>query len=81
MIWKIEEESEGNFSSKNGKITCSSSPYDNQGRMAAQHVIQMTPGPTRYSVSHVEDISATFHLFITPAIEKNHPGGDKFGGL
>lgn len=30
----------------------------------------MTPGPTRYAVSHVYDIVSTFYLFITPAIEK-----------
>ncbi|TWW71426.1 hypothetical protein D4764_17G0009090 [Takifugu flavidus] len=30
----------------------------------------MTPGPTRYAVSHARDIVSTFYLFITPAIEK-----------
>lgn len=56
------------FSSKNGKIIWSSSPYNNPGRMAAQNVMKMTPGPTRYAVSHVEDIASTFHLLIIPAI-------------
>ncbi|KAL7867627.1 hypothetical protein SRHO_G00090110 [Serrasalmus rhombeus] len=59
------------FLSKNGKIAWSSSNSDsNQGRTAASNIIRMTPGPTRYSAAHVQDISSTFLLFITPAIEK-----------
>lgn len=58
------------FLSKNSKITWSLSPYDNQGRMAAQNVIRMTPGPTRHAVAHAQDIASTFYMFITPAIEK-----------
>ncbi|KAJ8398088.1 hypothetical protein AAFF_G00431650 [Aldrovandia affinis] len=38
--------------------------------MAEQNVMKMTPGPTRYAVSHAHDIASTFYLFITPAIEK-----------
>lgn len=59
------------FLSKNSKITWSLSPYDNQGRMAAQNVIRMTPGPTRHAVAHAQDIASTFFMFITPAIEKS----------
>ncbi|KAL6456582.1 hypothetical protein MHYP_G00351260 [Metynnis hypsauchen] len=58
------------FLSKNGKITWSSAAYDQHGRYAEQNVIKMTPGPTRYAVSHAHDIISTFYLFITPAIEK-----------
>lgn len=29
----------------------------------------MVPGPTRYAVSHVEDIEPSFELFMTPSIE------------
>ena len=58
------------FLAKNSQITWSSSPYDDQGRMAAQNVIRMTPGPTRHAVAHVQDIVSTFNLFITPAIER-----------
>ncbi|XP_022609640.1 piggyBac transposable element-derived protein 4-like, partial [Seriola dumerili] len=58
------------FLSKNGKITWSSAAYDQHGRHAEQNVIKMTPGPTRYAVSHAHDIVSTFYLFITPAIEK-----------
>ncbi|XP_047241326.1 piggyBac transposable element-derived protein 4-like [Girardinichthys multiradiatus] len=55
------------FLSKNGKITWSSAAY---GRHAEQNIIKMTPGPTRYAVSHAHDILSTFYLFITPAIDK-----------
>ncbi|TKS65943.1 PiggyBac transposable element-derived protein 4 [Collichthys lucidus] len=58
------------FLSKNGKITWSSAAYNQHGRHAEQNVIKMTPGPTRYAVSHAHDIVSTFYLFITPAIEK-----------
>lgn len=58
------------FLSKNGKITWSSAAYDKQGRMAAQNAMKMTPGSTRYAVSHAHDIASTFNLFITPAIKK-----------
>ncbi|XP_051522644.1 piggyBac transposable element-derived protein 4-like [Myxocyprinus asiaticus] len=58
------------FLSKNSKITWSLSPYNNQGRMTAQNVIRMTPGPTRHAVAHAQDIASTFYMFITPAIEK-----------
>ncbi|TWW54655.1 hypothetical protein D4764_0263720, partial [Takifugu flavidus] len=58
------------FLSKNGKITWSSAEYDQHGRHAEHNFIKMTPGPTRYAVSHARDIVSTFYLFITPAIEK-----------
>ncbi|XP_028260881.1 piggyBac transposable element-derived protein 4-like [Parambassis ranga] len=58
------------FLSKNSKITWFSEAYDQHGREAEQNVIKMTPGPTRYAVSHAHDIVSTFYLFITPAIEK-----------
>lgn len=37
-------------------------------REEQQH--QTSSGPTRYSAAHVQDISSTLLLFITPAIEK-----------
>lgn len=64
-----EAESE-TFLSKNGKIIWSSAAYDQHGRHAEQNIVKMTPGPTRYAVSHAQDIVSTFYLFITPAIEK-----------
>lgn len=40
----------------------------------------MVPGPTRYAVSHVEDIEPSFELFVTPSIEKYCASDDKFRG-
>ncbi|XP_051982284.1 piggyBac transposable element-derived protein 4-like [Xyrauchen texanus] len=57
--------------SKNGKLSWSRSPPERQGRLSAANVIKMVPGPTRYAVSHVQDIKSAFDLFITPSIEKD----------
>lgn len=57
--------------SKNGKLSWSRSPLEQQGRLSAANVIKMVPGPTRYAVSHVQDIKSAFELFITPSIEKD----------
>ena len=65
-----EEMPQETFLSKNGKIAWSSASFDQHGRMAEQNVMKMTPGPTRYAVSHVHDIASAFHLFFTPAIKK-----------
>jgi hypothetical protein len=45
------------FLSKNGKIKWSSVEYHNQGRMAEHTVMEMTPGPTTYAISHAHDIA------------------------
>lgn len=57
--------------SKNGKLSWSRLPPEQQGRRSAANVIKMVPGPIRYTVSHLQDIKSAFHLFITPSIEKN----------
>ncbi|XP_038128076.1 piggyBac transposable element-derived protein 4-like [Cyprinodon tularosa] len=57
------------ISSKNGKIIWSLSPLKQQGRHSASNIIKMVPGPTRYAVSHVDDIKSSFKLFITPSIK------------
>lgn len=53
-----EDDSEGEvqaaretFMSKNNAISWSSLPHQVAGRMAAENVIQMTPGPTRHFVN------------------------------
>ncbi|XP_060766902.1 piggyBac transposable element-derived protein 4-like [Neoarius graeffei] len=58
------------FLSKNSNIAWSSAAYAPDGKVAEQNIIRMTPGPTRYAVSNTHDLVSTFHLFITPAIEK-----------
>lgn len=72
-----EENSEAEretFLSKNGKITWFSASYDQHGRHAEQNLKKMTPGPTRYAVSHAHDI-AVYHT----SNRKNNPGDGKYG--
>uniref|UniRef100_A0A0K2VE60 PiggyBac transposable elementderived protein 4like [Takifugu rubripes] n=1 Tax=Lepeophtheirus salmonis TaxID=72036 RepID=A0A0K2VE60_LEPSM len=73
------------FISKNSSVTWSSTSCDHHGRHAEQNLIKMDPGPTRYAVSHANDIVSTFNLFLTPKIEKitlemtNREGFLKYG--
>ncbi|KAK1803155.1 hypothetical protein P4O66_021208, partial [Electrophorus voltai] len=63
----------------------SSSPFVDQGRLAARNIMQMSPGPTRLVMSNAKDFASTFCLFITPDIEKiilemtNMQGFHKYG--
>ncbi|XP_054883216.1 piggyBac transposable element-derived protein 4-like [Poeciliopsis prolifica] len=62
---------EGTWTSKDGKIRwSSSSPHQSQGRLSSSNVIKMTPGPTRFAVTRINDIESAFQLFISPPIEK-----------
>ncbi len=47
------------------------SPLELQGKLSTANVIKMVPGPTRYAVSHIQDIKSAFELFITPSVENN----------
>ncbi len=57
--------------SKNVKLLWSRSPHEWQGKLSVANVIKMVPGPTRYAVSHVQEIKSAFELFITPPVENN----------
>nr|XP_046255654.1 piggyBac transposable element-derived protein 4-like [Scatophagus argus] len=61
---------EGTWASKDGKIKWSTSPHQSRGRLSSSNVIKMTPGPTRFAVTRVDDIQSAFQLFISPPIEK-----------
>ncbi|XP_029699299.1 uncharacterized protein [Takifugu rubripes] len=61
---------EETWASKDGKIKWSTSPHQSRGRLSSSNVIKMTPGPTRFAVTRVDDIISTFQLFISPPIEK-----------
>ncbi|XP_059209533.1 piggyBac transposable element-derived protein 4-like [Centropristis striata] len=61
---------EGTWTSKDGKIKWSTSPHQSRGRLSSSNVIKMTPGPTRFAVTRVDDIESAFQLFISPPIEK-----------
>ncbi|KAL7840993.1 hypothetical protein SRHO_G00246840 [Serrasalmus rhombeus] len=60
---------EGIWTSKDDKIKWSTSPHQSRGRLLSSNVIKMTPGPTRFAVTRVDDIESAFQLFISPAIE------------
>ncbi len=66
-----EEADEGQtFSSKNGQITWSTTPPpQGPGRASAARVTKLTPGPTRYACSRVEDIKSSFLLFFPSRIQ------------
>nr|XP_054600172.1 piggyBac transposable element-derived protein 4-like [Nothobranchius furzeri] len=61
---------EGAWTSKDGKIKWSTSPHRSRGRLSSANVIKMTPGPTRFAVTRVDNIHSAFHLFIPSPIEK-----------
>lgn len=61
---------EGTWTSKDGNVKWSTSPHQSRGRLSSSNVIKMTPGPTRFAVTRVDDIQSAFQLFISPPIEK-----------
>ncbi|XP_051915601.1 piggyBac transposable element-derived protein 4-like [Hippocampus zosterae] len=61
-------EPEQGFVSKNGQVW-SSIPYENEGRATSANIIKMTPGPTRFAKSHIQDIKTAFQLFIPSSIQ------------
>ncbi|XP_061085791.1 oocyte zinc finger protein XlCOF6-like [Conger conger] len=64
-----EQAPEETFQSKSGDLLWSSSPQDKGSRVRVENIIKMTPGPTRYATSHVDDIKSSFQLFLPESIE------------
>lgn len=63
------------YDSKNGKITWTTSPPpQGPGRASAAQVIKLTPGPTRYACSRIENIKSSFLLFFSINNPKNLSG-------
>uniref|UniRef100_A0A3Q3L0N4 Nucleolin n=1 Tax=Mastacembelus armatus TaxID=205130 RepID=A0A3Q3L0N4_9TELE len=56
------------FQSKSGHLLWSSSPQDRRSRARVKN-IKITPGPTRYATSRVDDIKSSFQLFLPESIE------------
>ena len=54
--------------SKGGKIAWNSEPLPSCGRHGAENVINMTPGPTRYATSKIEDEYSSFMMFFPPVV-------------
>ena len=42
-----------------------------ENETSGANVIKMVPGPTRYTVSNVQDIKSEFELFVTPSVESH----------
>ncbi|XP_063743292.1 piggyBac transposable element-derived protein 4-like [Eleginops maclovinus] len=61
---------EGTWASKDGNIKWSTSPHPSRGRLSSSNVIKMTPGPTRFAVTRVDEIQSAFQLFISSPIER-----------
>ena len=57
------------FKSRKGDISWLSSPLQTQSRAPTENILRMTPGPTRYAVSHAQDIKSAFELFFTRPIQ------------
>ncbi|XP_067248688.1 piggyBac transposable element-derived protein 4-like [Chanodichthys erythropterus] len=65
-----EADADQTLISKNGQITWSTIPPPQRpGRSPAAQVIKLTPGPTRYACSRVEDIKSSFLLFFPSCIQ------------
>lgn len=64
------EEPEVTFQSKNGNLLWYSSPQERGGRVREENIVRMTPGPTRYAISRVDDIKSSFQLFLPESIER-----------
>ncbi|CAJ1086606.1 piggyBac transposable element-derived protein 4-like [Xyrichtys novacula] len=75
MSTDVEEEApeeqtpEETFKSKNGDFLWASSPQDRSGGKRVENIIKMTPGPTQYATSRVDDIKSSFQLFLPESIE------------
>lgn len=56
--------------SKDGKIEWKSEPQSQTlcGRRKAENILNMTPGPTKYATSRIEDEYSAFMLFFSPAV-------------
>ncbi|KAJ3615045.1 hypothetical protein NHX12_018613, partial [Muraenolepis orangiensis] len=57
-----EEAPEVTFQSKDGNLLWYSSTQDRGGRARVENIARMTPGPTRYATSRVDDIKSSFQL-------------------
>uniref|UniRef100_A0A671XA56 PiggyBac transposable element-derived protein domain-containing protein n=1 Tax=Sparus aurata TaxID=8175 RepID=A0A671XA56_SPAAU len=65
-----EEAPEVTFQSKGGNLLWYSSSQDRGGRARDENIIKMTPGPTRYAISRVDEIKSSFQLFLPASIEE-----------
>lgn len=50
--------------SKDGKVIWKNKPYPNTGRFQSRNILNLTPGPTRFSAARVEDEYTAFELLF-----------------
>lgn len=61
---EVEDPGEVTYASKNGEIIWNAtSPTQTPGRAPAEQVMKMTPGPTRFACSRVDNIRSASELF------------------
>ena len=64
-----EEAPEVTFQSKGGNLLWYSSSQDRGGRARVENIVRMTPWPTRYVISRVDDNKSSFQLFLPESME------------
>ena len=63
-----EDTPEVTFQSKDGNLLWYSFTQERGGRARVENIVRMTPGPTRYATSCVDDIKSSFQLFLPESI-------------
>ena len=58
------EDNRDNVQSKDRKITWSAEPFPHHGRIYSANIIKLTPRPTRYAISTIDDIRYSFQVII-----------------
>jgi len=58
------EDDRDNVQSKERKITWSAEPFPQHGRTSSANIIKLTPGPTRYAISRIDDIRSSFQVIM-----------------
>lgn len=67
-----EDPGEVNYESKNGEIIwTATAPTQTPGRAPAEQVMKMTPGPTRFACSRVDNVRSAFELFFSSGNPEN----------
>ena len=58
------EDDRDNVQSRERKITWSAEPFPQHGRTSSANIIKLTPGPTRYAISRIDDIRSSFQVIM-----------------
>jgi len=58
------EDDRDDVQSKDRKITWSAEHFPQHGRTSSANIIKLTPGPTRYAISRIDDIRSSFQVIM-----------------